>query len=189
MSTKHPHPVRFLQSSESFAVSRRFHAWRSRSWGLAGAVLVVGAGAFSFVGCSKDAFQSSAATEDDDRPKLALLLAADAKVDAVLSDADRLDRQGKPAEAAKLVEVEATSALSEAKVLLGRTTTETAWGKERKTEIERLFADRSSAMPSYAASFRAQDPKAKLDALLVQSALEKRALAIAASTKRKGPPR
>lgn len=185
MSTKHPHPLRFLQTSESFAVSCRFHAWRAQSRFATVAVWLAGAGAFASQGCSKDTFQSSAATEDDDRPKLAALLAADAKVDAVLSDADRLDRQGKPAEAAKLVEVEATSALAEAKVLLGRTTIQTAWGKERQSEVERLFADRSSAMPSYAASFRAQDPKAKLEALLVQAALEKRALAIASSTKRK----
>jgi hypothetical protein len=126
------------------------------------AVWLAGAGAFSSVGCSKDTFQSSAATEDDDRPKLAALLAADAKV-------------------------EASSALAEAKVLLGRTAIETTWGKERKSEIERLFTDRSSAMPSYAASFRSQDPKAKLEALLVQAALEKRALGIATSTKRKEP--
>lgn len=139
-------------------------------------------GLLPVVGCSKESARGS---EEDDRAKLAMLLGADAKVDAVLSEADRLDRQGKPAEAAKLVDGEATSALSDAKALLGRTTADTPWGKEQRAELDKLLADRTAAMPAYSAALRGTDPKAKLEALVIQVGLEKRALGIAASMKAK----
>lgn len=129
--------------------------------------------------CSRD----PAELEADDRQKLALLLAADAKVDGALAEADRLDRHGKGEEAAKLVEGEATRSLGDAAALLAETKPLSPWGSSLHAEIGKLFADRKAAMPGYASALRSSDTKVKLEAALLQAGLEKRALAIAAATK------
>ena len=121
-------------------------------------------------------------------PRLAILLAADGKVDGLLSEADRLDRQGKSEEAAKLVEGQATTALNEARMFLQITTVDTPWAKEHRAQIEKLFADRAASMPTYAASLRSSDPVPKIEALVGQATLEKRALGIAASIRKKQSP-
>ncbi len=194
MSTKHPRPVRFPVTAESFAVSWPFRATR---WGLRGlGAVVIGLSALgslvestggrvpALLGCSRSAPPS----ESDDIPRLANLLAADGKVDGLLSEADRLDRQGKSAEAAKLVEGEATTALNDARALVRLTTVETSWAKEHRDQIEKLFADRAASMPTYAASLRGSDPMLKIEALVAQATLEKRALGIAASIRKKQSP-
>ena len=138
----------------------------------------------ALLGCSKTAPPS----ESDDIPRLAILLAADGKVDGLLSEADRLDRQGKSEEAAKLVEGQATTALNEARMVLQITTVDTPWAKEHRAQIEKLFADRAASMPTYAASLRSSDPVPKIEALVGQATLEKRALGIAASIRKKQSP-
>lgn len=122
--------------------------------------------------------------QDDDRTKLAQVLAADAKVDAVLAEADRLDRQGKGEPAAKLVESDATTALGEAKTLLAQTVPETPWGNDERAQFQKLFADREASLPKYAAALRSTTPESKLEAVVAQAALEKRALQLAASLKK-----
>jgi hypothetical protein len=122
--------------------------------------------------------------QDDDRTKLAQVLAADAKVDGVLAEADRLDRQGKGEAAAKLVEGDAVSALGEAKKLLAQTVPETPWGNDERAQFQKLFADREASLPKYAAALRSTTPESKLEAVVAQAALEKRALQIAASLKK-----
>ena len=125
--------------------------------------------------------------QDDDRVKLAQVLAADAKVDGFLAEADRLDRQGKGEAAAKLVEGDATSALAEAKALLAQTVPETPWGTTERAEFQKLFADREASLPKYAAALRSTTPESKLEAVVAQAALEKRALQLAAQLKKKDP--
>ncbi len=121
--------------------------------------------------------------DDADRARLGALLAADAKVDAFLGEADRLDRAGRGAEAASLVEGDAARAVTEARGLLGRTTVETPWGRARREDLDKLLVDRAAAMPGYAAALRGGGPRAKVDALVAQAAHEKRALAIAAAVR------
>lgn len=143
----------------------------------------LGAGFFSLGACSK-----SSASEDDDRARLSAVLAADAKVDGFLGEADRLDRQGRSADAAKVVETEATPALGEAKALLDHTVADTAWGRDRRDELAKLLGDRAAAMPSYVTALRGTDPTAKLEAVMAQAALEKRALGVATAMKKKATP-
>jgi len=140
------------------------------------------AGFFALGACSKDG-----GSEDADRGRLSAVLAADAKVDGFLGEAERLDRQGRSADAAKVVEKDATPALADARVLLEQTQADTAWGRERRGVLLTLLTDRAAAMPGYVSALRGADPKAKLDATLVQADLEKRALGIAASMKKREP--
>lgn len=129
------------------------------------------------------------ALDDADRGRLGALLAADAKVDALLGEADRLDRAGRGEAAAALVEGEATRAVAEARALLGRTTPETPWGRARRGELDALLVDRAGAMPGYAAALRGGALQAKVDALVAQAGHEKRALAIAAAVRSGGATR
>ncbi len=115
--------------------------------------------------------------------RLATLLAADGKVDVVLIEADRLDRQGKSENAAILVEGEATRALDDARALLGRTDPETPWGRQTKSDLGHLLDDRGAAMAVYASALRSSNPQAKLGALTTQANLERRALALAKELK------
>lgn len=131
--------------------------------------------------CKKDG------SEDDDRARLSTVLAADAKVDAFLGEADRLDRLGRANEAAVIVDTEATPALNDARRLLEETPATTSWGRERRTELVKLLDDRAAVMPTYVAALKSTDPKAKLDVAQAQATLEKRALGIAASMKKKEP--
>lgn len=188
MSTKHPQSPSFLRQARFAA-----HFGRSRARGaLRRAAHVAAAltlGSFfpaatlltcpALLACSRD----PAELEADDRQKLALLLAADAKVDGALAEAERLDRHGKGEDAAKLVEGEATRALGDATALLTETKPLSPWGASLHAELGKLFSDRKAAMPGYASSLRSSDAKVKLEAALLQAGLEKRALAIAAATK------
>lgn len=188
MSTKHPQSPSFLRQARSVA---RFG--RSRAQGaLRRAARLAAALAFVplflaatlvasplLLACSRD----PAELEADDRQKIALLLAADAKVDGALAEADRLDRHGKGEEAAKLVEGEATRSLGDATALLLETKPLSPWGASLHAELGKLFADRKAAMPGYASALRSSDAKVKLEAALLQAGLEKRALALAAATK------
>lgn len=123
------------------------------------------------------------ATDDSDRALLGALLAADAKVDALLAEADRLDRAGRGEAAALVVEGEATQALTEARAQVGRATPETAWGRAQRASLDQLLVDRAAAMPAYAAALRGHALEPKVDALVAQAALEKRALALAAAVR------
>ncbi len=190
MSTKHPQSPSFPRHARARAHLGHFPRCAAvrRAVGLASALrlasLFPGATLVAsplLAACSRD----PAELEADDRQKLSLLLAADAKVDGVLAEADRLDRRGKGEDAAKLVEGEATRALGDASALLAETKPLSPWGASLHAELGKLFADRRAAMPGYASALRSTDTKAKLEAALQQAGLEKRALGIAAATRKK----
>ncbi len=178
MSTKHP---RDPSLSARAAFGRTTGVGGTRRFGLALA-LAFFAGASA---CSRAPERDPA---QEDRTRLGALLVADAKVDSFLSDADRLDRQGRGEAAAALVEGEATTALREARALIGHASPETPWGRQRRAELDQLFADRAAAMPRYAHALRGADAEAKVQALVEQAALEKRALGIAAALRPAAPP-
>jgi hypothetical protein len=126
-------------------------------------------------GC-RDRPRDDAASAQRDRARLEQIVAADARIDRALKEADDASHAGDDARAALVLEKTALPAADEAIAEATHDTVETPWGRARREELLALLADRRTEIPRYAAALRGTDLDAKLAAVEAQLALQKRAL-------------
>ena len=116
------------------------------------------------------------------------IVTADEAVDLLLKSADDAARAGDDAKAAALLEEDGVRVAAEAVAEAEREPLETPWGRSRRDALLELMRSRRASIPGYAQALRGEDLDAKLTALQVQIALQKRAMdVVSAALSAPGP--
>jgi hypothetical protein len=103
-------------------------------------------------------------------------VSADELLDRALKSADDASRANDDGKAAALLEGDGVRASNEAIAEAEREPLETPWGRARRDAILAVMRERQSSIALYAAALRGEDLEAKLAAVELQIALQRKAL-------------
>jgi hypothetical protein len=143
---------------------------------------VVGAAGAALLGLGcHDTGREQAERDARDHARLEAIVAADEEMDRALKRADDASRAGDDAKAAALLEDEGARAAAEAFDEAEREPLETTWARSRRDAVLDLIRDRRASIQGYAEALRGEDLDAKLTAIKVQIALQKKALDVVAA--------
>lgn len=135
----------------------------------------------TLLACSKPAPPDPVAMKADDKVELSRLVALDVKVSKALKEADDAEKVGDAGAAVSLLDGRATPLADDAIRQVEAAKPKTEWGQAKKTEILSLLKERKGSIVGYREAVESNDPNKLLSQYLIQSELERRAIAVVAA--------